>query len=92
MDDESKKSGDNKDIPIGYKLAGIRFRSSEVITKDDCIYMLKDMTSELTHAGGQAVSDELDRADVIEEELKGGKLKAFNLLVKTTTAEKYGIK
>ena len=48
------------DIPPGFKLAGIRFRSAEVITKDDCIYMLKDMTTDLKQAGGQEVCNELD--------------------------------
>ena len=69
----------NKEIPEGFRIAGVRFRGKDVISKDECKEIIADMLDDLEYEG-ENIKSALKRADILEEEIRG-KVRAFNLLV-----------
>lgn len=83
-DNQAEDPG-NPDIPEGFKIAGIRFKSKEVLTKEQCVTVLKSFTAEMRREG-EEMSKALDEAVVLDEEMAKGKIRAFNVLLDTNAA------
>ena len=86
LEEDETEEKSEQIIPEGYKLAGVRFRSAEAITKDHCKDIIKGMMDDLVREG-EYMKEALKQTDVLEEELKGGNIKAFNLLIEPRAAE-----
>ena len=83
---EFEEKIEDRKIPSGFKIAGIRFKGKEILSKIECKELLTDLMEDLQLERVE-VRGSLDKADVFEEEVKGGGVRAFSLLMDPVAAE-----
>ena len=76
----------DKTIPSGFRVAGIKCRSKNSISKEECRLLVNKMVNGLEKEIS-AMRDAIDKAEIIEEELRGGRVKAFNIIIDSKIAE-----
>ena len=82
------KSYEESQIPPGFVMAGLRFRSKNLMKREECKHLVKSIVNDIAQTDKE-FKEGLEQADILEEVSKG-KIRAFCILADPIVSKTIG--